>query len=478
LKMKNVIIIGAGPAGLAAASNLSNHKIDIIILEKDSKVGGLSSTVEYKGYRFDIGPHRFFTKNKLVFDWWRDILKEDFVKRPRLSRIYYNGKFFDYPISIGNVLSNLGIFNSFPICFSYLKSRLLPYSDGECFEKWAINQFGNRLYQIFFKNYTEKIWGIPCSQISADWATQRIKGLSLFAALRNALFKGKRNTIKTLITEFHYPRLGAGMMYEAAGSMISQRGVQIKLNYEVVQIRHDRNMVRELVCRNTRDGSLYEIEGTDFCSSMPLDVLVSQMNPGPSGHVLEACKRLTWRSLLMVYVILDRREVFRDNWIYVHSSEVKAGRIQNYKNWSSDMVGDSDKSSLGLEYFCAAGDSLWRQSDKAIIELAIEDLKNLKIAHQRDILDAFVLRVPNAYPVYDKNYRQTLGVIKDFLSSFSNLQCMGRGGMFRYNNMDHSVLTGFLAAGNILGAKTELWNVNTDQSYHEDLQASHVDNFS
>jgi protoporphyrinogen oxidase len=474
--MRKVVVIGAGPAGLAAGFKLCESKINPIILEKDSIVGGISRTIKYKGCYFDIGGHRFFTKNKLVFNWWREILKDDFVKRPRYSRIYYRGKFFNYPISITNVIFNLGIFHSVPVLFSYLKSRLFPSRDEKSFEKWVTNRFGNRLYQIFFKSYTEKIWGIPGNQISADWAMQRIKGLSLVSVLRNALFKGKKNTIKTLIKEFYYPRLGSGMMYEAVGERIIQRGGLIKLNSEVIQIKHDNNRITALICRNTKDETLFEIEGTDFCSSMPLNLLVSRMDPSPGRYILEMCKRLNYRSLLMVYFVLGRKDLFKDNWIYIHSPDVAVCRIQNYKNWSPDMVSDPNESSLGLEYFCTEGDSMWCQSDKVAIELAANELEKLKIASKNDIRDAFVLRVSNAYPVYDKNYHEALQVIKDFIGRFSNLQCIGRTGMFCYNGMDHSVLTGFLAAENIFGAKNNLWGVNADQSYLEEFKDSGNDN--
>ncbi len=471
-----VVIIGAGPAGLAAGYKLCESGVKPIILEKDSCVGGLSRTIKYNGCSFDIGGHRFFTKNKLVFNWWQDILKEDFVKTPRYSRIYYQGKFFNYPISVANVIFNLGIFHSVPVIFSYLKSRIFPSKDEKSFEKWVTNRFGYRLYRIFFKSYTEKIWGIPADQISADWAMQRIKGLSLTSVLRNALFKDRKNAIKTLIKEFYYPRLGSGMMYEAVGERIASRGGLIKLNSEVVRIKHDKNRITALICRDAQEGRLFEVEGAEFCSSMPLNLLVSRMDPLPAGHILQMCGRLNYRSLIMAYFVLGRRELFKDNWIYIHSSDVAVCRIQNYKNWSAAMVSDPDESSLGLEYFCTEGDSMWQKSDKAMIELAADELERLKISVKKDIRGAFVLRVPNAYPVYDKDYRQALKAVQDFIGGFSNLQCIGRTGMFCYNGMDHSVLTGFLAAENIFGAKNDLWGVNADQSYLEEFKDSGNDN--
>ncbi len=472
-----MVIIGAGPAGLAAGYRLCGYKINTIILEQRSGVGGLSRSLEYKGYYFDIGPHRFFTKNKLVFRWWNGILKADFIKKPRYTRIYYNGKFFSYPILIRNVISNLGIFVSLLIGYSYLKSRLFPSQNEDNFQNWVTNRFGKRLFQIFFKDYTEKIWGMPCNQISADWAAQRIKGLSLSSAVRNALFKDKKNTVKSLIKKFHYPRLGAGMMYEAVAQRIIQQGGPIKLNSEIIEIKHNNAKITGLICRDSNDGSLFEIEGSHFLSSMPISLLVSRMSPAPDESILKICKSLNYRSLLIVYLILGRKDLFKDNWIYIHSRDVLVGRIQNYKNWSPDMINDPDKSSLGLEYFCTEGDSTWSQLDEKAIELAAKESEKLKLIQKADILDAFVLRVPNAYPVYDINYGRAVAAIRDFVSRFLNLQCIGRAGMFRYNNMDHSILTGFLAADNIQGAKNDIWNVNVEQSYHEELEESGVTPF-
>lgn len=468
--MNKIVIIGAGPAGLAAASKLSERNVSSIILEKDSMVGGISRTVKYKGCYFDIGPHRFFTKNKAVFNWWQDNLKGNFIKKSRYTRIYYKGKMFNYPIAISNVILNLGLFGSFPIFLSYLKSCLFPARNEDCFQNWVINRFGNRLFQIFFRDYTEKLWGMPCSEISADWAAQRIKGLSLSSALGNCLQRGKKNKIKTLVSEFYYPRFGSGMMYETVARRIIEKGCTIKLNSEVVQIKHNNKKIMALICKDASSGKLFEIEGTDFCSSMPLNLLVSRMDPLPGEGLLKVCRQLNYRSLLMVYFILGRQDLFKDNWIYIHSKDIKAGRIQNYKNWGMDMVSSPAVSSLGLEYFCTEGDLIWAQSDAAAIKLAVGELERLKIAGSKDILAAFVLRVPNAYPVYGRNYREAIEMIKGFISRFTNLQCMGRAGMFRYNNMDHSILTGFLAADNILGQKTDLWNINIEHSYHEEIE--------
>jgi protoporphyrinogen oxidase len=472
--VRKTIIIGAGPAGLAAADRLCDYKDSPIILEKDSCVGGISRTIKRNGCCFDIGGHRFFTKNKLVFDWWQDILRDDFVKTPRSSRIYYKGKFFNYPISITNVLFSLGVFNSVPICLSYLKSRFFPLKKEESLEQWFTNRFGRKLYQVFFKEYSEKIWGIPCDQISSEWAAQRIRGLSLTSALKNALFKGRKNSVKTLIKQFYYPRLGCGMMYEAAADRIIKKGGVIKLNSEVIEVRYDHNRITGLVYKDKQSGDCLQVEGNDFISSMPLDLLVSRMYPSPNEEVLNMCRRLKYRSLLMVYFVFGVGQLFKDNWIYVQSQDVKMSRIQNYKNWSSDMVSEQRKTTLGMEYFCNEDDLLWSKTDEEICALAADELEKLKLASKKDILEGFVLRVPHAYPVYEKNYYQALDAIKVFLGRFTNLQCVGRAGMFRYNGMDHSILTGFQAAENIFGIKQSLWEINADQSYLEEIDANSV----
>jgi protoporphyrinogen oxidase len=289
--------------------------------------------------------------------------------------------------------------------------------------------------------------------------------------LRNALFKGKKNKITTLVEEFRYPRFGCGMMYEAVADRVRSSGGSIRLNSEVMEIRHDRNRITGLVCRDAREGSLSEIEGTDFCSSMPLNLLVSRMNPRPEAEILKMCSHLRYRSLLVVYLILESKDLFKDNWIYIHSSDLKVGRIASYKNWSPDMVPYPDRTSLSLEYFCTEGDSTWSLSDEAAIGVAVGELEKLKLINRRDIVvDAFLLRVPNAYPVYEKGYLDAVEVVKNYIHGFKNLQCIGRYGIFRYNNMDHSVLTGFLAAENVLGRNHNLWDVNLEQSYHEELE--------
>jgi len=469
--MKKIIVIGAGPAGIACGDFLCSDGMRPVILEKESFVGGLSRTMQYRGFRFDVGSHRFFTKNRQVSQWWQNLLKDDFRRVMRQSRIYYKGVFFDYPISMHNVIRNLGITGALPILLSYIKSRAFPRADESNFERWVVNRFGGRLYRIFFKEYTEKVWGISCDSLSSDWASQRIKGLSLLSAVRNALLQPRGNTVKTLINEFRYPRLGAGMMYEKAAQRIAEGGGSVLLNREIVGINYGGNRLKSVLCRDSVNNRIEHIEGDHFCSSMPLTELVRCMGAGVPDGVSRACLKLKFRSLILVFLIVRRKHLFRDNWIYVNSSDVSIGRVANFKNWSADMVPDKSKTSLGVEFFCTQDDSFWRTQDAFIVSKAVAELDKLKLAARADIEDGVVLRVPNAYPVYEKGYAKALNTVKDYVCGFKNLHCMGRYGMFRYNNMDHSILTGLLTARNISGADEDIWDVNADRSYHEEMES-------
>ncbi len=465
MKHYPVVIVGAGPAGLTAAYELTKAGIKPIVLEKADKVGGISRTETYKGYHFDIGGHRFFTKVEEVQQLWQEVLGEEFIKVPRLSRIYYQDRFFNYPLSLLNTLSNLGVFESFLILLSYFKAKWQPCPKEENLEEWVTNRFGQRLYKTFFKTYTEKVWGIPCTDIQAEWAAQRIKGLSLKTAVINALFK--TNNTKTLIKEFDYPVLGPGMMWQRFQQAVEGKGGEVQLNTGVVRLEREGRRIKRIITR--RDGELISIAGEQFVSSMPLNELIKRLDPLPPDDVLEAAQSLKYRDFLIVALIVNREHLFPDNWIYIHSPEVKVGRIQNFKNWSAAMVPDSSKTCLGMEYFCTKGDGLWTMSDTELLDLASRELVNLDLAKAEDVEDGFVLRQPKAYPVYDHEYRQHLEVIRNFLATIENLQTTGRNGMHRYNNQDHSMLTGLLAAKNILGEQHDLWEVNTERSYHEDF---------
>lgn len=475
---KKVVIIGAGPAGLTAAYELCKEGVESVVLEKDTVVGGISRTVNYKGYLFDIGGHRFFTKVKAVDDMWREVMGEKkFLRRSRLSRIYYNKKFFYYPLKATNALLGLGILNSFLMLGSYVKAQLFPIKNEVSFEDWISNRFGKRLYHTFFKTYTEKVWGIPCNEISADWAAQRIKGLSLIETIKNALLsaqpKNKSEIIKTLIDAFDYPEKGPGQMWEMVAAQIQDRGSELKMKSNVEGIVWDNSKVTALEIEI--DGKRETIPGTDFISSMPIQELVRKMKPEPPAAVMAAANKLGYRDFLTVSLIVNKADLFQDNWIYIHDSAVKVGRIQNFKNWSPNMVPDPNKTCLGLEYFCFEGDGLWTTSDEELVKLATKELGMLGLVDPKDVEDGAVVRMPKAYPVYDSVYVEAVNTIREFLTGLGNLYLVGRNGMHKYNNQDHSMLTAMLSVKNILGANYDVWEVNVDNEYHEEIKETDAD---
>lgn len=448
-----------------------------MVLEKDTIVGGISRTVNYKGYLFDIGGHRFFTKVGVVDEMWREVLGEKkFLRRSRLSRIYYNKKFFNYPLKATNALLGLGIFNSFLMLGSYIKAQVFPVKKEESFEDWICNRFGRRLYNTFFKTYTEKVWGIPCNEISADWAAQRIKGLSLIATIKNAVLSkatDKGEIIKTLIDAFDYPEKGPGQMWEMVADKIQDNGSQLKMQANVEKIFWEKGRVTAL--ETGTDENLELIAGTDFISSMPMRELVRKLSPRPPEKILRAADQLGYRDFLTVSLIVNKDELFKDNWIYIHDPKVRVGRIQNFKNWSPKMVPDPNKTCLGLEYFCFEGDDLWTMKDEDLVELATRELDMLGLIDARDVEDGAVVRMPKAYPVYDSVYIEAIETIREFLDGLSNLHLVGRNGMHKYNNQDHSMLTAMLAVKNILGANHDVWAVNVDSEYHEEMVEPEAD---
>jgi protoporphyrinogen oxidase len=469
--MSDVSIIGAGPAGLTAAYELSKLGLKSTVIEADHQVGGLSRTVNYRGYRFDIGGHRFFSKVPLINELWKEILGEDFLVRPRLSRIHYDGHFFDYPLKAFNALAGLGPVEAFLVGLSYTKAKLFPSEEETTFEQWVANRFGHRLYRIFFKTYTEKVWGIPCTEISADWAAQRIKNLSLSEAIRNALFGSGRTKngqiITTLIDNFYYPRLGPGMMWERCKELLAARGHETIQGIRIEKIHHRHGHV-ECIQGKTSSGELIEFEGDHFLSTMPLRELIHALDPLPPDEVLQAANNLRYRDYLTVVLIVRRESVFPDNWIYIHTPGVKMGRIQNYKNWSPEMVPDLSRTSLGLEYFLWDKDQEWNWSDDRLIELGIRECTQIGLIEPGEVEDGTVVRMKQAYPVYDQKYHENLSILRQYLKTFSNLQTIGRNGLHRYNNQDHSMLTGIYAARNIIGEKYDVWSVNTEMEYHEE----------
>lgn len=471
---KRVVIVGGGPSGLTAGYELATkHDIRPIVLEKLDKVGGISRTENYKGYHFDMGGHRFYTKSNEVNEFWHNVMGDEFLLRPRLSRIYYNKKFFDYPLKPMNALSRLGIVQSMLIGFSYLRWQLFPYREEDTFEQWVTNRFGKRLFKTFFKSYTEKVWGIPTSELKAEWAAQRIKNLDLKAAVVNMFIKNG-NAITSLIEQFHYPRRGPGMLWDMVKDGIETRGGQVRMKSTVVGINRNGNRIESVVVSSC-DGKTETVSGTDFISSMPIPVFINGLNPPAPDHVVEAANNLKFRDFLTVCLIVDKPELFPDNWIYIHYPEVQVGRIQNFKNWSPDMVPDHSKTSLGLEYFCNQGDELWNTPDEELIELGSREIDKIKLAKYEDVIDGAVFRVENTYPVYDSDYKEYLGVVREYLDSIENFQTIGRNGLHRYNNQDHAMLTGMLAVRNmVLGEQNDLWVVNAEQEYLEETKEPRI----
>ena len=463
---KPIVILGAGPAGLTAAWELVRSGREVVVWEADpSYVGGLSRTVQAEGFRFDIGGHRFFSKSEEVNEVWRQIMPDDFIECSRLSRIRYRGRFFNYPPETMNVLLNLGLFETSAILLSYFKARVKPIKPEVSAAQWVINRFGKRLFETFFKSYIEKVWGIPCDEISADWAAQRMNGLSLREVIKGAINRGKgAPAAKTLIRTFFYPRLGAGQMWEAAANKILERGGGVFLDRRVQTIHWDETGVTHITGTN-RAGEFFQQEGSHFLSSLPLRELLLSLDPPPPKEVAAAARGLTYRDLITVCLIVNREKVFPDTWIYIQDPAVKVGRVQNYKNWSADMVPDAKLTSLGMEYFCFEGDNLWTATDYDVAHLAIREAAQTGLIRTAEVKDAFVVRMPKAYPIYDQHYQDHLKVIKDWVGQFANLQPVGRNGMHHYNGQDHSMMTAMLAARNIQGGHYDCWKVTNEAEY-------------
>ncbi|MDH4018336.1 MAG: NAD(P)/FAD-dependent oxidoreductase [Xanthomonadales bacterium] len=474
-KLPRVICIGAGPAGLTAAYRLSAEGADVTVLERDPElIGGISRTETYKGFRFDVGGHRFFSRSKEIENLWEEILGDQLLTRQRKSRIFYHHKLFDYPLRPLNALAGLGIFESVRCMLSYFKAKVFPNRDPQTFEDWVTNQFGHRLFSIFFESYTEKVWGLKCKEISADWAAQRIKGLSLGTAVWQALapsgLRKKGGSPKSLIESFRYPRLGPGQMWEAAAEKVEQRGGKVIMGMSVDSLSRDIETGEWTVSAVDPEGARHDFVADDVISSAAISELVECIEPKPPEAIMTAGRMLRYRDFVTVAIIVKDVDCFDDNWIYIHDPEVKVGRIQNFKSWSPHLVPDPDLNCLGLEYFCFKGDGLWDSKDEDLIRLADEELIQLGLVTPGHVIDGTVIRQPRAYPVYDENYEERVALFRSWLDkNRPGLHLVGRNGMHKYNNQDHAMMTALLAAENIIAGEQlwDIWRVNEDAEYHE-----------
>lgn len=473
MKQYDVICIGAGPAGLTAAYQLSKNQHSCLVLEKDPDyVGGISRTVNHNGYRFDIGGHRFFSKSEQIEALWREILGDDLIVRSRSSRIYYHKKFFSYPFKPFEALFKLGFLSSIAAVVSYVKVRLFPIKKVTSFEDWVCNQFGVKLYRAFFKTYTEKVWGMPCSEISADWAAQRIKGLSLSSAIKQALLPRKANkseVIKTLIDSFHYPRLGPGMMWEKASSLIVEMNNEVTLGADVVALAYDKKQqMWSIDYRNSQD--ITTVQSKSVISSMPMRELIGKLKLVVPEPVKNAADSLHYRDFIIVALMIDTLGNFDDNWIYIHDESVKVGRVQNFRSWSEELIPEQGKNCYGMEYFCFENDGLWDSSDDDLIALACKEICQIGLVKKENITGGYVIRQAKAYPVYDADYQQNVATISQYLEKeCPDLHLVGRNGMHKYNNQDHAMMTAMLTVENIIQGKQiyDVWQVNQDAEYHE-----------
>ena len=478
----NVFVIGAGPAGLTSSYLLSKRGVSTTVIEADPVyVGGISRTANYKDFLFDIGGHRFFSKSKEVVDLWKEILPQDFIERPRLSRIYYDGKYYSYPLKAFEALGNLGVIESGLCVLSFMYKQAFPNEKPVTFHEWVANQFGERLFSIFFKTYTEKVWGMSCDEISADWAAQRIKGLDLWSAMSNALRnsiapKGVKDgtkahdgeVIKTLIESFQYPRKGPGMMWDAAAAKTRAQGGIIHTDTKLDTLAYDAATKIWTITAKTGSGEIKTFTADNVISSAPITELVNSFAVQPK--CVDTAKKLRYRDFLTVALVVEKADLFPDNWIYIHEPSVTVGRIQNFRSWSPEMIPNNTQSCLGLEYFCFEGDGLWESSDAALIALAKKELAIVGLADEKDVMDGCVVRQKKAYPVYDDSYKANVETIRaELAETYPSLHLVGRNGMHKYNNQDHAMMTAMLTVENIIAGKQvfDIWNVNEDAEYHE-----------
>ncbi|MGH2956598.1 MAG: NAD(P)/FAD-dependent oxidoreductase [Solirubrobacterales bacterium] len=462
-----IAVLGAGPAGLTSADVLARTGSPGVVFEAEGSVGGIAKTVEFKGYRFDLGGHRFYTRLAPVRRLWRETLGEEFLLRRRLSRIYFRGRFLNYPLRAEDVFRRLGPWESMRCALSYLRSLLrFRGAEPKTFEEWVVARFGRRIYENFFRSYTEKVWGVPGSEIQSEWAAQRIQGFSLLQALLGIVRLSRRGkAAPTVIDEFEYPRLGPGQMWEAFRSRVESHGVPVRLHQRCTSIRHQGGRVTSVVVEG--DGTLTEYPVEGVVSTMALPDLIEALEPAPPQGVRESASRLGFRNLCLVALMIEGQSLFPDNWIYLHDPRTRAGRVQNFGAWSEDMV-PPGQNCLGVEYFCFSDEDIWRMPDTEAVELATSELAAIGLIDPDQVVDGVKVTVPRAYPIYDPDYREAVAEIRGYLEHLSNLVTCGRNGLHRYNNQDHSMATAILATMNLIdGGSRDVWSVNTRGEYLE-----------
>lgn len=462
-----IAIIGGGPAGLTAAYQLSKEigrKITSVdVFEAADTVGGMARSISLWDQTVDLGPHRFFSKDKKINALWLEVVEDDYDIVDRQTRIFYNKTFFDYPIRAFNALKGLGIWEATLCMLSYMKQKVFPVKDTSTFEGWVTRRFGKRLYSIFFKTYSEKLWGIKCTELDSDFASQRIKKLSLFEAIKNALATRKQQKHATLVEQFAYPLNGTGSVYRKMMDKIHANGGKVHLQTPVQKVISENNRARALLLEDGRKMAYDHI-----ISTMPLTHLVERLEAVP-GNIMERVKSLKFRNTILVYLKIDRSNLFTDQWLYIHDSEVETGRISNFRNWVPELYGDHKETILCMEYWCNFNDELWKKENEALQDLAIREINHIGLARKEEVTDATVFRIPRCYPVYFSGYAQQLEPVQEFLDRVSHLHVIGRYGAYKYNNQDHSILMGMLAAENILEhADHNLWQINTDYDVYQE----------
>lgn len=469
---KPIYILGAGPAGLAAAYTLAKLNYPIVVVDRDRQVGGLAKSINYKGFILDYGPHRFYTKLAPVIELWNEVLGEEQVTVNRLTRIYYNRKYFGYPLRAKEILKTLGWAESFHIIASYIRSQLLPIRAPKNFAEWVTSKFGQRLFKIFFEAYTEKLWGSSCTEISADWAAQRIKGLSLSKAIRQAIL-GNNGKVKSLVDRFQFPRLGSGQLYEKISTYLQQHNYPILLHTEVIRLQSNDRQITQVTLRNCQTGEETTMECGGAISSIPITHLIERMSPSAPAKAIAAAETLKFRNTILVYLIVEAGQLFPDNWLYINEPTVQMGRVTNFANWSPEMRPNQNQTPLCCEYWCNFNDPIWQRSEAELLEQAERELRQIGLLHSQKVSDGFAIELPRTYPIYAGNYAEALSEIQAYFQKFQNLQLVGRYGSFKYNNQDHSLLMGILAAENVVAPnKHDLWAINSDSEYAEEADVT------